>query len=304
MIAGGSGEGYRIVEFSHMADKRTAALILIGLVQVIALLPIGLLDPMKFPEIGWFQRSHAIAVVLGCGFAQASLAATWMALGPLSWRFRAPCSAVWALLAALLLALNIVVNSRGGDEGIILGASFVGVWLLVQAPLWIARCIYGLRLESWADSSPFAIVGEHQFGIRQLLIVTAAVAVALGFGRLMILGFGEGEQQRISLGGGPNVEMMVVVGLFIFCNSLVAFTVITGPLLPRHWPFAAALGCCVAAAITLVEWNLFFRVIGGPDRSQALIIIVGMNAIQFGWLLLNLLAVRLAGYRLLAVRDS
>jgi hypothetical protein len=301
MIAGGEGGGYRIVEFCRMTDKRTTVLILIGLVQVVALLPIGLLDPMKFPEYGWFQRSHAIAIILGCGFAQASVAAAWMALGPLPFQVRAPCSAVWALLAAILLVLNFAINNRGADEGILLGASFVGVWLFVQIPLWIGRGIYRFRLESWIESSPFAIVGEHQFGIRQLLIVTAAAAAAMGFGRLMILGIGA-DEQRISL-GGPQVEMMVVVGLFILCNTLVAFTVITGPLLPRHWLFAVALGCCVAAVITLVEWT-FFRLVGGPSRQQALVIIVGMNAVQFGWLLLNLVALRLAGYRLIAVRDS
>ena len=281
-----------------MTDKRTSVLILIGLVQVVALLPIGLLDPMKFPEDGWFQRSHAIAIILGCGFAQASLAAAWMALGPLPFQVRAPCSAVWALLAAVLLVLNIAINTRGADEGILLGASFVGVWLFVQIPLWIGRGIYCFCLESWIESSPCGIVGEHQFGIRQLLIVTAAAAAAMGFGRLMILGFGA-DEQRISL-GGHQVEMMLVVGLFILCNTLVAFTVITGPLLPRHWLFAVALGCCVGAVITLVEWSVFFRLVGG---QQALTIIVGMNAIQFGWLLLNLVALRLAGYRLIAVRD-
>ena len=131
-----------------MTDKRTTVLILIGLVQVVALLPIGLLDPMKFPEDGWFQRGHAIAIILGCGFAQASLAAAWMALGPLPFQVRAPCSAVWALLAAVLLVLNIAINTRGADEGILLGASFVGVWLFVPIPLWIGRGIYCFCLES------------------------------------------------------------------------------------------------------------------------------------------------------------
>jgi len=283
-----------------MFENRTAALLAIALLQVVALLPIGLLDPMKFPEVGWFQRSHAIAVVLGCGFAEASVAAAWMALGPLSFQLRAPCSAAWVLLAAVLLAVNIALASRGSGEGIILGGSFVGVWIFVQTPLWIARGIFRFRLLPWRESNPFAIVGEHQFGIRQLLIVTAAAATAMGFGRLMIFGLGAGEQ-RISLGGGPYVEMMAVVGLFILCNSLVAFTVVTGPLLPRHWLFAVALGCCAAAAITLVEWSAFSLLVGGPDRWQALIIISGMNAIQFGWLLLNLLALRIAGYRLLVM---
>ncbi|MEX2026307.1 MAG: hypothetical protein WEH44_03385 [Pirellulaceae bacterium] len=277
-------------------------LILLGLAQFVLLLPLGLLDPMQFSENGWFQRSHAIAVVLGCGFAQASVAAAWMALGPLPLRVRAPCSAISVLLAAILLALNIAVHSRGSDEGILLGASFVGVWFVVQAPLWLARGIFRFRLEPQAHSNPFAIVGEHQFGIRQLLIVTAAAATALGFGRFMILSFGHTEQS-ISL-GSQRLEMMFIIALFILCNSLVAFTVITGPLLPRHWLFAVALGCCAATAITLVEWSLFFRLVGGPDRREALVIIGGMNALQFMWLLFNLLAVRFAGYRLITVRQG
>ncbi|HUE74095.1 MAG TPA: hypothetical protein VMP01_24655 [Pirellulaceae bacterium] len=281
-----------------MSEKRVPFLAVLGLAQLVVLLPIGLLDPMKFSDDGWFQRSHAIAIVLGCGFAQASVAAAWMALGPLQLRVRGPGSAAWVLLAATLLAINIAVNSPRSDEGVLLGASFVGVWLFVQAPLWLARGIYRLRLEPWTDSNPFAIVGEHQFGIRQLLVVTAAVAMSLGFGRLMILGFS--PNQRLLAFGGPHVEMIVIVGLFIICNSLVAFTVITGALLPRHWLFAVALGCCAASVITLAEWNLFAKLVGGPGKWQSLLIIGGMNGLQFCWLLLNLLAVRLAGYRLMS----
>src|SRR5262245_33774272 len=217
-----------------MTDRKLVVLVLLGVAQCIPLLPIGLLDPMRFPSTGWFQSSHAIAIILGCGFAQASVAAAWMALGPFPFRIRAPCTVASVLLATTLLAINIAIHAPGEGEGILLGLGFLGVWCCVQAPLWIARNVYHLRLEAWADSNPFAIVGEHQFGIRQLLIVTAAVAAALGFGRLMVLGFGAGDG-RISVGGGPEAEMFVVVGLFIVCNSLVAFTVATGPLLPRHW---------------------------------------------------------------------
>lgn len=283
-----------------MSDKKALVLIVLAASQLVVLLPIGLLDPMKFPDSGWFQRSHAIAVVLGCGFAQASVAAAWMALGPLPFRVRAPCSAGWVLLAAILLAVNIAVHSRGGEEGIMLGLSFIGIWFFVQAPLWVARGVYRFRLAQWAESNPFAVVGEHQFGIRQLLIVTAAVAASLGFGRLMVLGLGPSEQ-RIGL-GGPYVEMMVVVGLFILCNSLVAFTVITGPLLQRHWLFAVALGCCAATAISLVEWSLFSSLVSGPDRREAMVIVGGMNALQFSWLFVNLVAVRFAGFRLMTSR--
>ena len=281
-----------------MPDRRMSCLIALGLSQLIVLLPIGLLDPMKFSDNGWFQRSHAIAIVLGCGFAQASVAAAWMALGPLPFRWRGPGSAAWVLLAAILLAINLAVNSPRSDEGVVLGASFIGVWLCVQLPLWIVRGVYRLQVASGAGSAPLAKMGEHQFGIRQLLVVTAAVAMSLGFGRLMILGFSPG--QRLLAFAGPYLEMVVIVGLFIICNSLVAFTVVTGPLLPRHWLFAVALGCCAASAITLAEWTLFAKLVGGPDQWESLIIIAGMNALQFCWLLLNLLAVRLAGYRLMA----
>src|SRR5688500_1307086 len=126
-------------KFLPMQTRKTAVLVLLAAAQLLVLLPLALLDPMKFADVGWFQRSHAIGLLLGCGFAQASVAAAWVALGPLSLRVRGPASAALVLLAATLLAINIAVNSPGpSSEALLLGASFVGVWLCVQVPLWIA----------------------------------------------------------------------------------------------------------------------------------------------------------------------
>lgn len=281
-----------------MQARSGLTLVFLGAVQLVVLLPIGLLDPLKFPDVGGFRRSHAIAIVLGCGFAQASVAAAWMALGPLSINVRGPASAVWALTASLLLTLNIVVNSPGNGvwEGILLGGTLVGVWLVAQAPLWVARGTYRFQIHLLHEVDQAEIAAELQFGIRQLLVVTAAVGATLGLGRLLILGF-ESEGRWGGL-GGPRLEMLVVVGLFVVCNSLVAFTVITAALLRRHWLFGLALGLCAANAVTLVEWTLFASLVSGLDKWEALEIVGGMNGLQFSWLLFSLVILRSAGYRL------
>ena len=272
---------------------RPTWLLALGVVQLAALIPIGLVDPMKFSE--GYLRCIAIAIVLGCGFAQASVAAAWMVLGPLAFRVRAVVSTAWVLLAALLLA----INSGGSGEGLLLGGSFVGVWLLVQGPLWCAAVAYRLRLSHFHELPCDVTSGEHQFGIRQLLAVTAATAATLGFGRLLILGM-QPDHSLVGL-GGPNYEMFVIVALFVIGNSLVAFTVITGALLPRQWLFAVGLGTCAAAAVTLIEWNLFANLATGLDGGESMVVVGGMNGLQFVWLLACLLSLRAAGYRLTTV---
>jgi hypothetical protein len=54
--------------------------------------------------------------------------------------------------------------------------------------------------------------------------------------------------------------------------------------------------------VTLLECTVF-RSLGAPPTSTELLIVVGtLNGVQFGWLLVNLLILRVGGFHLSAGR--
>lgn len=246
-----------------------------------------------------------MGIFFGSGFASVSAAATWSALGPFRLVVRLPCALCWTLMTGLLLMYHIITSSGGSShatmEAVVLAAAFLVLWLVVQTPLWIARAIYRFRIDLPLESASADALPEHQFGIRQLLIVTAIIAAALGAGRLLVLGIDSRmNQTRIE---GPDWELLVVLGLFLVSNSLVAFMVVTGALLPQRWRLGVGIGIAVAAAISLVESAVLMLFPGGPPGFWHMLAFIGtMNGSQFGWLLVSLLLLRAAGYKLVKAR--
>lgn len=275
-------------------------LLLLAAVQLLMLLPIGFIAPHRFAN-DWL-RSIAMGIFFGSGFASVSAAATWSALGPFRLVVRLPCALCWALMTGLLAMYHIITSSGGSShatvEGMVLAATFLVLGLVVQTPLWIARAIYHFRIDVPLESISGDALPEHQFGIRQLLIVTAIIAAALGAGRLLVLGIDSRmNQTRIE---APDWELLVVLGLFLVCNSLVAFLVVTGALLPKRSGLGVAISTAVVVAISVVEGAMIKMLVpGGPPDSWHMLAFIGtMNVSQFGWLLVSLLLLRAAGYKL------
>lgn len=303
MIAGGCGRGYAIAKKLAMNEKRGLILVLLGAMQLAALLPVGFLG-LDWFRVEWLQ-AITTGAFFGSGFAAVSVAGTWAALGPFPVAMRLPCALCWTVMAGILAMFNIHMAS-GGDrdaamEGLVLAAAFLILWLIVQTPLWIARSVYRFKLELPRPTTAASTLSEHQFGIRQLLIVTAVIAAALGAGRLLVLGIGSNSisgQAR-----GPDSEFLVIIALLLISNSLVAFIVVTGALLPKRSGLAVALGIAVVGGISLVESAVMTLLPGGPPGFFQMFVFIGtMNGIQFGWLLASLLLLRAAGYRLIAAR--
>jgi hypothetical protein len=264
---------------------------------------VGFVRPHQF--LNEWLRAIAVGIFIGSGFASVSAAATWTALGPFRLAVRLPCALVWVLMTGLLVMFNIITSSDGGShaamESLVLALAYLSLWVVVQTPLWIVRSIYRFRLDLPMELNAPGALSEHQFGIRQLLIVTAVVAAALGAGRLLVLGIGAGASaQRVV---SPDWEFLVIIGLFLVSNSLVAFIVVTGALLPRRWRLAVTIGVALVVAISLAESATLMLLPGGTPGFWYMLLFIGtMNAIQFGWLLASLLLLRAAGYRLVAAR--
>jgi hypothetical protein len=139
----------------------------------------------------------SIGFFLGTMLGQTTLAAAWAPLGPGPLVWRLPLSLIWLALLALGLTLNLALH-RGppGDFVILMGLCLLGQWVLLQFPLWGLALGYGIHLRH-ADDALESDRRQRQFGIRQLIIVTAIVGVTLGLGRMLVARFAT----QIDLGG-------------------------------------------------------------------------------------------------------
>ena len=127
-------------------------------------------------------NEEKVAFILGTVFAQVIVLAVWSALGPASVFTRM----VSGLVLVVLVCLSIFAFGRGDEEVVaVAGAMFVQ-WFAVQVPLWVIRLGFGWRLAWPGEETSGSNPNETQFGIRQLLVWTTLVGVALGIGRLIL----------------------------------------------------------------------------------------------------------------------
>lgn len=234
------------------------------------------------------QLEHIlIGFLLGTMFGQTTLAAAWTALGPGPLLWRLPLSLGWVATLAIAFMVNLALNNHGGDSEVVLlmAACMGGQWLLVQLPLWGLAVFYGVRLRHRSD--PERTARDHQFGIRQLMILTAIVAVVLGACRWLVAAtFNQFEGAAHE---APVFIFLAVAGIAMTLPLMMA------ALLPRYAWLATLLALVLIVIGTWYELPLVTMVYGrggGPNIWHLTFI----NAFQAAWVLAIVGSLRLCGY--------
>jgi hypothetical protein len=240
-----------------------------------------------------------IAAVLGTMFGQVSLAAAWSALGPYALIRRLPLSFAWIAAIVLSFGCNIAQGSNSNGLAVLLvyAAALVGQWLLVQAPMWLLITRYGLRIVSAEHQPTTREQSDQQFGIRQIMILTALVAIVLGAGRFLLGGLKADQSFRDWRG-------VLLFGLLALSNAAIAFPLIAATLRRRN-PLPAILGALLLVALaTVAELSVvsWLWPSGKPSAHDYWIIAL-INAFQCPWILTVLLLLRAGGFRLIS-RDA
>jgi hypothetical protein len=235
-------------------------------------------------------RRVLIALSLGTMFGQATLAAAFTALGSGALIRRLPVCLAWLFCLAFAMAINSLLYSQP-NPAIILFATF-GQWLLAQAPLWILAWRRGLGIRLGEDRVGRS-AGQLQFGIRQLMILTAIVAVLLGAGRAL-------APAIKSIVDGGSWHEAPAFAFVVATNVVLTLPLALGILLPQRAGLACVLGLAFLGLATWCELSLlwvFLPGTGAPDPD-----VVGMfwamNLLQAAWVLVPLGVLRLVGYRL------
>jgi len=236
--------------------------------------------------------------VLGCVLAQGNLLAAWLAWGDgpflrrllMHWKVATGLYVIW--LVGFRLATRGTNVPPQLAATVALGVPLVS--LAAQFPLWVARQWFGWRLVR--EPAEEALPGEPPLAIRDLMVATLVVAVALALARLA---------------PSPDAgEMWPVWGVAVTVASVVSTIALlpAGPLLmrPRQLSRALARGGLYAAAWIALPWIIVaaLRWYGGI-KLPPWQIFVGLSCLMFTFaatLTLTAAIARDRGYRLTSRR--
>jgi hypothetical protein len=228
-----------------------------------------------------------LGALFGTAFQQAMLAATWLVLGPGKLRWRVPASFAWACLAGVACGLSLGWRSRFVDVMPILLLLNAALWLGAQLPLWGAARLFALRLWHQGEVIPEG-APRRQFGIRQLMIITAVIAVLLGIGRAILLaGWFNSNHPDVAIFTGLGVSQV-----------LQGLPLILACLLPRWAVLGVVSSLLFIAGLTVAEIYLFKAIMPAPAGFQFAPLLIPLNGISALWVLIFAAVVRASGYHL------
>ena len=234
-----------------MVSRRYRVFLWAGPLLALSGLTLTLLDPDPGRGV---PETIGLGYFFGSLFGHTTVAAAWAAFGPGKLLWRGPLSVAWLLLLAVGVQINIVINGGPHNGAVVLGACMLGLWLLLQLPLWGLALGLRMRLRHADEIEQGFDPRQWQFGIRQLIIITAMVGVTFGVGRMLLTAFGD----RFTVGGeGPIILFLatatVVLTLPLLLAGLMRRLAIPGVL----------LALALIAGATWLEFPLMARVIGG-----------------------------------------
>jgi hypothetical protein len=224
--------------------------------------------------------------VLGTFFGHPTLAAAWAAFGPGRLAWRVPLSLIWIALLAICLSINISMHGGPEDAPLLLGLGALGQWLLLQIPLFALAVGFGMQIRHVDESAGAFDPRQWQFGTRQLVIVTAVVAVLLGIVRLTLSNL----SPEIFIRASEAAALAILVGS---ANVLTLPLLLSG--LMRHHPVRGVLFTLTLLCFA-TTWELrllrAYPIAGGPSGLELLAI----NAVLAALVLTFVTTVRLSGY--------
>ena len=235
------------------------------------------------------NADYLVALMLGFVFAQTLLAAVWTAWAPMAfpWRLGSGLLAICFIIFVLTLAIRR--SAPGDDIGpIVYGVILLIQWALLQMPLWFARAAFGHRLAF--QEGPRRHSGrELQFGVGQLLALTACIAVLLTLARWLY------SQGAIEEFGRDWRLFLAVVAILAAFPVLAPLPAIWGAFASRAIA-SLTVAAVFLAALTIAQWYAFDAVTGDSTELDFFAV---MNGSLFLVTAATLLSVRFCGYRLI-----
>ena len=226
--------------------------------------------------------------------AQGALHAVWCVLAPVGFVKRLAVGVVTGLVLFGAWAVGLAVSGQFPTHS---RWEFVRAGLLclpliaiaIQSPLWLARACFGWRLARGED--PIRQSGTGTFGIRDILIATAVLALALSAARLAVPDEVSSDDEFLL---PLAIAALVVAGVSLLTTPPVVVATLRAR---RTW--LALPVALLSEFIMVLGFGLVLRVIGGylPPRQEYLGVAFTVGGF-FACLAGALLVVRRFDYRL------
>jgi len=252
--------------------------------------------------VAWFSGdgdSRYRSLIVGTLWGQTTLAAIWMVFGREHIALRFLLCMSW--LSTISLALVVYRLWLPGlpvswISHTLVWTSILAQWLLAQVPLQIVRIANEVLIAHIAEDS-VAALSKPQFQIRQLLIVTAVVAVVLGLARVLTppLEFG-----RFFVHDA--MQFLFLVATNVIVTVPLAFCVLS-PRRPIAVAIFALLCVTLGSAAEIVLYSITFSGSRSFNAELALILLT-KNLTTSAWVVAVLGSLRLGGYRLTSTKSA
>jgi hypothetical protein len=232
---------------------------------------ITFLDPLR-------QHLPMLAFFYGSLFAQATLTAAWLTLGPLRFVYRAPLALTWLLLLVMVIS---ILTARGIPHAeALFQLSLAAAWIAAVIVLVLARLFYGITLRHRDEAQHEA--SKFQFSIARLLTMICIVAVLLGLGKAILPALNEYF--------GPHMlTFFAVIGI---SGATVALPIVFS-VLSQHLVTVRVVSSLVALALASWLESLWMS-----PRGLSIDEIAAINLGTLAITLSYVATIRLTGYRL------
>jgi hypothetical protein len=281
-----------------MLSGRAMARIQLGL----ACLALGVIvgaNPQHFSAWSSWSGQATGGLLFGTFFGLNGLAGAWMALGFAQWTTRFWQSMALLALTVVGVLINGLLSQMPGSEipafAAVMGLIALGQYLLIATPLLLlfTRRRLGWRhVQAWSSDEQRA---DQQFGIGEMLIVTAGTGLLFGVLRLLVQSGPWTTESSL-------VRGLLIMGYLAACNVFVTLPLFIAPLLRRFALAATILALASIVVITACEIIAFHAV--ERNSSNERVVFWAMNYGQAMWVLLALGTLRAGGYRLAAATSA
>jgi hypothetical protein len=229
-----------------------------------------------------------MTALYGFAFGQLMLAACATVFGPwnLMLRLTIPPLVIWLQLGLSLALLDSTVQI---SFAVLYSSLGIGLWAAAQLPLWLYRYVTHYRLAPADIAFPET---DKQFSIGQLLYLTFVVAALLSLGRLMLSM--EAVRGFFSFHRGSALAFAVIA------TATTATTLIALKATLFNRPgWASFSGSTIAAGFVIAALLMTLRKLDPPGMSGSFEkeMLATSVLVQYLWMVLNLHALRAAGWR-------
>ena len=228
-----------------------------------------------------------IIVAFGVGLGQCALVAAFAVFSSYRLIWRMITSALLVELGGLTLLVTDWPRVNARDLVIVTIFSQL-LWLFNQTPLWLYRLLVGASVVR--GDAVENLPNRSQYGTRQLMLLMLAVSLTLGFARLLLP-----FQAVQSLKEVRVVDWIIFSSIGVGVGLIVTTTTVTA-LHPVYWRTGVAVSLLSSVLLACGIYSTLNQLNFGLANER--IYFAVMLLVTYAWLQISVLAVRVAGYRI------